>query len=223
MGQKNQLWWDLPAEDTFLLNKEIYAVEDSLYKKTVSELLDVLDVHQLIHVPVRKLSLGERMKMELIASLVHRPKIVFLDEPTIGLDVVMQKKLRDFIKKYNEKYRATILLTSHYMTDVEKLAKRVIVIDKGTILYDGSLDALVRKFSDYKFIDIVTASPISRQELEKFGDVISTDAGLARIQVTRKNTTDVAAVILKTFSVEDISIVDPDIEDIIRDVFTSKG
>src|SRR6266550_4753838 len=129
MGQKNQLWWDLPAVDSFLLNKEIYEIPDIQYKKTLGELTELLDVKDVLQVQVRKLSLGQRMKCELIAALIHNPKVLFLDEPTIGLDVIMQQKLRDFVKAYNERYNATILLTSHYMKDVEQLCERVIIID----------------------------------------------------------------------------------------------
>lgn len=145
MGQKNQLWWDLPAIDTFILQKEIYEIPASKYKKTLTDLLDLLDANDIYKVPVKKLSLGQRMKMEIIATLLHNPKVLFLDEPTIGLDVVMQKTLRSFIKEYNNKYKATIILTSHYMKDVEELCKRVIVINHGKILYDGQLSNLVKK------------------------------------------------------------------------------
>ncbi|MBP6883269.1 MAG: ABC transporter ATP-binding protein [Microgenomates group bacterium] len=147
MGQKNQLWWDLPAMDTFLLNKEIYEISDTDFKERVEELSELLDVKEIMHVQVRKLSLGQRMKCELMAALLHRPKILFLDEPTIGLDVVVQEKLRDFIKDYNLKYKATILLTSHYMRDVKHLCKRVVVINYGEIIYDGDLDRLMTEYA----------------------------------------------------------------------------
>src|SRR4029078_2087239 len=149
MGQKNQLWWDLPAADSFILQKEIYQLSDSTYKKTLSNLLDLLDGQDIYKVPVKKLSLGQRMKMEIISVLLHSPKVLFLDEPTIGLDVLMQKTLREFLREYNKEYKATILLTSHYMKDVEELCKRVIVINHGKILYDGLLSNLVKKFSPY--------------------------------------------------------------------------
>lgn len=147
MGQKNQLWWDLPPMDTFLLNKEIYEILDTDFKKRVEELSELLDVKDILNVQVRKLSLGQRMKCELMAALLHHPKIFFLDEPTIGLDVVAQQKLRDFIKEYNEKYKATILLTSHYMRDVKQLCKRVVVINYGEIIYDGDLDQLMKEYA----------------------------------------------------------------------------
>jgi len=147
MGQKNQLWWDLPPMDTFLLNKEIYEISDKDFKERVEELSELLDVKDIIHVQVRKLSLGQRMRCELIAALLHRPRIFFLDEPTIGLDVVVQQRLRHFIKEYNQKYKATILLTSHYMQDVKALCKRVIVINYGEIIYDGNLDRLMAEYA----------------------------------------------------------------------------
>ncbi len=146
MGQKNQLWWDLPPMDTLLLNKEIYEISDSDFKSRVEELSDLLDVKDILHIQVRKLSLGQRMKCELMAALMHRPKILFLDEPTIGLDVVVQQRVRHFIKEYNEKYKATILLTSHYMQDVKALCNRVVVINHGSIIYDGALNDLLKKF-----------------------------------------------------------------------------
>ena len=137
MGQKNQLWWDLPAIETLLLNKEIYSISDDQFTSTLNQLIDLLQIKDQLQVQVRKLSLGQRMKMELAASLIHSPKILFLDEPTIGLDVVMQKKIRDFIKDYNQKHKATIILTSHYLKDVQYLCQRIIVIDEGKIKYDG--------------------------------------------------------------------------------------
>ena len=158
MGQKNQLWWDLPAMDTFLLKKEIYEVSDADFKDRVEELSELLDVKKLLHIQVRKLSLGQRMKCELMAALIHRPKILFLDEPTIGLDVVVQHRLRNFIKEYNTKHKATILLTSHYMRDVKHLCDRVIVINFGSIIYDGKLDDLIEKYTkkgDHDVEDVI--------------------------------------------------------------------
>jgi ABC-2 type transport system ATP-binding protein len=175
MGQKNQLWWDLPAIDSFLLNKEIYEISDKKYRETLDELTKLLDVADILQVQVRKLSLGQRMKCELIAALIHNPKILFLDEPTIGLDVVMQQKLRDFVKEYNKRYNATILLTSHYMKDVEQLCKRVIIIDHGKILYDGALADIVKKYVKNKTLTVVFEKPVDRQKLAKLGEVIKFD------------------------------------------------
>ena len=223
MGQKNQLWWDLPAEETFLLNKEIYEIPDEQYKNTVGQLVELLDVKEKLGVQVRKLSLGERMKMELIAALIHTPKVLFLDEPTIGLDVVMQKQLRDFVKNYNELQRSTILLTSHYMEDVRQLAKRVIVIDHGTILYDGKLDNLVKKFASHKLLSVVLDEMVPKEKLEEVGVVVSYEYPKVVIKVKRKDSNDAASLLLKKFPVDDLNIEEPDIEDVIRDVFSTKN
>lgn len=220
MGQKNQLWWDLPAAETFLLNKEIYEIPDKEYTRTLDELVDMLDVSNLVNVPVRKLSLGERMKMELIAALIHKPKVLFLDEPTIGLDVVMQKKMRDFIQQYNEKSGATILLTSHYMEDVRQLASRVIIIDHGTILYDGKLDSLVKKFATYKELSVILETYVPPEQLKEVGEVVRYDFPQVIIRVPRSASNVAAAQLLQKFPVDDLNIEEPDIEDIIRDVFT---
>ncbi|MBI3385688.1 ABC transporter ATP-binding protein [Candidatus Gottesmanbacteria bacterium] len=220
MGQKNQLWWDLPAMETFLLNKEIYEVPEEKFKKTLSELIDLLEVEELVSVQVRKLSLGERMKMELIAALIHSPQVFFLDEPTIGLDVVMQKKMRDFIKTYNELHRSTILLTSHYMEDVRQLAKRVIIIDRGKILYDGKLDNLVKKFARYKMLSVVLDEYVPPDKLKEVGELTSYDFPRAILHVPRSASNVAAAQLLQKFPVNDLNIEEPDIEEIIRDVFT---
>ena len=222
MGQKNQLWWDLPAQETFLLNKEIYEIPGDAYKRTLNELVELLEVGELLKVQVRKLSLGERMKMELIAALIHSPKVLFLDEPTIGLDVVMQKKMRDFIRAYNEKYRATILLTSHYMEDVKQLASRIIIIDHGKILYDGKLDSLVRKYAQYKVLSVVLDTYVSPDKLKEVGELTDYNFPKAVIRVSRSVSNIAAAQLLQKFPVDDLNIEEPDIEDIIRDVFTKE-
>ncbi len=220
MGQKNQLWWDLPAMETFLLNKEIYEIPDDLYKKTLNELVELLEVSDLLKIQVRKLSLGERMKMELIAGLIHSPHVLFLDEPTIGLDVVMQKKMRDFIASYNQLHKSTILLTSHYMEDVRQLAKRVIVIDHGKILYDGKLDNLVKKFAKHKVLSVVLEEYVPPDKLADIGELVTYDFPKAIIRVPRSASNVAAADLLQKFPVDDLNIEEPDIEDIIRDVFT---
>lgn len=219
MGQKNQLWWDLPAQETFLLNKEIYEIPDNQYRKTLSELVELLEVESLLKVQVRKLSLGERMKMEVIAALIHSPRVLFLDEPTIGLDVVMQKKMRDFIEIYNKLRRSTILLTSHYMEDVRQLAKRVIIIDHGMILYDGKLDSLVKKYTKHKVLSVVLETYVAPDKLAEVGELIAYDFPKAVIKVSRGASNVAAAQILEKFPVADLNIEEPDIEDIIRDVF----
>jgi ABC-2 type transport system ATP-binding protein len=221
MGQKNQLWWDLPAIDSFLLNKEIYEISDKKYKDTLDELTELLDVADILQVQVRKLSLGQRMKCELIAALIHNPKILFLDEPTIGLDVVMQQKLRDFVKEYNKRYNATILLTSHYMKDVEQLCDRVIIIDHGKILYDGALTDIVKKYVKNKTLSVVFVKPVSKEKLAKLGDILKFDKTNATISVPREKTSHIAAKLLETFPVEDLNIEEANIEEIIRDVFSN--
>lgn len=219
MGQKNQLWWDLPALDTFSLQKEIYEIPDSKYKKTLNDLLDLMNAHEIYKQPVKKLSLGQRMQMEIIATILHDPKVLFLDEPTIGLDVVMQKKLREFIKDYNEKYNATIILTSHYMADVEVLCKRVIVIDKGRLLYDGLLSNLVKKYSPYKNLVVTFKKETEKKNFIKYGEIESFENQRLELLVKREDASKIVSEILTKFEVEDINIEDPQIEDVIRKVF----
>lgn len=223
MGQKNQLWWDLPAIDSFLLNKEIYEIPDEHYNKTIEQLSDLLDVQDILQVQVRKLSLGQRMKCELIAALLHNPKILFLDEPTIGLDVMMQQKLREFIKAYNQQYNATIILTSHYMKDVEELCKRIIIIDHGKILYDGKLESIVKKYAKNKSITAVFEKPVALEKVKQLGEVVSFEPTKAVISVSREKSNHVASKLLENFPVEDLNIEEPNIEEIIRDVFSHKG
>lgn len=226
MGQKNQLWWDLPAIESFILNKEIYEVPNEKYQATLGELTDLLGVKDLLKVQVRKLSLGERMKMELIAALIHSPKVLFLDEPTIGLDVVAQKKMRDFIKIYNQKYKATVILTSHYMDDVKELCKRVVIIDKGKVLFDGLLDDIVKKFADHKNLSIVLEKELTKKQieyLETLGGIKEFDFPKLVLQVPRENSNKVAAKLLQSFPVADLNIEESQIEDIIREVFTGKS
>lgn len=220
MGQKNQLWWDLPAQESFLLNKEIYGIPDAEYKRNLGELVELLDVEAMMGVPVRKLSLGERMKMELIAALIHRPEVLFLDEPTIGLDVVMQKKMRDFVASYNQLHRSTVLLTSHYMEDVRQLARRVIMIDHGRIMYDGKLDLLVKKYAKHKLLSVVLESYVPPEKLATIGELVSYAFPKAVIKVARNASNVAAAELLQEFPVDDLNIEEPDIEDVIRDVFT---
>ncbi|MCL4199718.1 ATP-binding cassette domain-containing protein [Patescibacteria group bacterium] len=219
MGQKNQLWWDLPAQETFLLNKEIYGIGDEEYKKNIGELTSLLDVEEMVKIPVRKLSLGERMKMELIAALIHAPEVLFLDEPTIGLDVVMQKKMRDFVASYNSLHRSTIVLTSHYMEDVRQLAKRVIIIDHGKIMYDGALERLVKRFAKHKLLSVVLDEYVPPERLEKIGELVSYSFPKVVIKVSRNASSLAAAELLQHFPVDDLNIEEPDIEDVIRDVF----
>lgn len=221
MGQKNQLWWDLPAMESFSLNKEIYEIPKKQFDETVHDLSHLLDVKEQLKVQVRKLSLGQRMKMELIAALLHNPKVLFLDEPTIGLDVVMQQNLREFVKEYNRKYNATILLTSHYMGDVEALCKRIIIINHGKILYDGLLSDLVKKHAPYKLISIVLNNMINPKELEELGEIKKFNYPQLVLSVPMHDASEITAKLLKKLPVEDVTIEDPDVEDIIRDVFSN--
>ena len=223
MGQKNQLWWDLPAMETFLLNKEIYGIDDASFKKNLKELSELLEASDLLNVQVKKLSLGQRMKMELIAALIHSPKVLFLDEPTIGLDIIAQKSLRDFIKEYNKKFNSTILLTSHYMKDVEALCKRIIVINKGKILFDGFLSDLIKKYSVTKKIYLILNKVIDPGKLRNFGEIRTYEFPSLVLEVKKDEVNQVAAKLIQDFPIDDINIVDQDIEDIIREIFENKN
>jgi len=222
MGQKNQLWWDLPPMETFELNKEIYEIPDGKYAKTLNELIKLLEVKEILKIQVRKLSLGQRMKCELIAALLHSPKVLFLDEPTIGLDVVMQKKMRDFIKEYNKRHQSTIILTSHYMGDVRELCKRVIIIDKGKIVFDGQLDEIVKKYADHKRISVILAKEIDPKKIEGIGKLKEFVYPKLVFVVKRKQASAIAAQILDKLPIADLNIEEPAIEDIIRELFTGK-
>src|SRR3989344_3425618 len=222
MGQKNQLWWDLPAIESFILNKEIYEVPNEQYKKTLDELVELLEVKDVLKIQVRKLSLGQRMKMELIAALIHSPKILFLDEPTIGLDVVMQKKMRDFIKEYNQRFNSTIILTSHYMDDVKELCQRVIIIDKCKLIFDGALDEIVKKYANHKLLTVVFDKKVDQDKLSEIGQVKEFNFPKAVISVKRSSASLAAAELLQEFPVADLNIEEPQIEDIIREVFTGQ-
>ena len=222
MGQKNQLWWDLPAVETFRLNKEIYSIPDEKYNQILNNLTEILDLKDYIHIQVRKLSLGQRMKAELIASLLHAPDVLFLDEPTIGLDVVMQKTVRDFIGEYNREYKATILLTSHYMLDVQELAKRVIVIDHGQLLFDGPLTDIIKKYAGEKRVTVELEKPIPQKDLEKIADIDETHGTRVTFKVKRSDVPNATEHILKKLPVLDLTVEDLPIEDIIRNLFTSK-
>lgn len=220
MGQKNQLWWDLPAMETFNLNRAIYEIPQKAFRENLEELVKLLDVGDLLNTPVRKLSLGQRMKMELIASLLPRPNVLFLDEPTIGLDIVAQEKMREFIKEYNKRYDATILLTSHYMGDVAKLASRVIIIDKGKILFDGKLDEIVERYAKEKVIKIILSRDIDIKEIAQIGKIKIFEFPKAIVSVPREAAPVAAAQVLQKFPVVDLTIEETPIEEIIREIFT---
>lgn len=218
MGQKNQLWWDLPAVETFDLNRTIYEIPKEQYNEVLNEMTELLDIGDVIKMPVRKLSLGQRMKCEFVASLLHTPKILFLDEPTIGLDVVMQKRIREFIKDYNKKYNATIILTSHYMDDVKEICDRVIFIHKGSILFDDKIDKLIEKYANYKLIIPTFVGKIERSELEKIKDceIVEFDGHRAVLKVDRKKSSTVSARIHKQFDIDDLDINEPKLENVVR-------
>ena len=221
LGQKNQLWWDLPARDSLELNSKIYGIPAASFERTVAELTELLNVKDKLNVAVRELSLGERMKMELIAALLHQPKVLFLDEPTIGLDVVSQKIVREFLQQYNVTRRTTILLTSHYMADIQALCRRVIIIDHGTIFFDGQLSEVLDRFADFKIVTIQcatheTAPPLN---LSKYGDLVEHAAGSIRLKVKRDRVIPVCKALLDELPVTDIDIQEVPIEDVIRQIF----
>jgi ABC-2 type transport system ATP-binding protein len=220
MGQKNQLWWDLPAQESFRLHQQIYRVDAAEFQATKNELVDLLAVRDLLGRPVRELSLGERMKMELIAALLHSPEVLFLDEPTIGLDVVAQHNIQQFLKFYQEKRRITILLTSHYMKDVAALCKRVVVIAQGQIQYDGSLSGIVDGFSGSKIITLQLGESQSAEGLERFGEVQSVQLPRVRLRCQRKDVSKTMAEILQQYQVDDIAVEDPPLEEAIASLFT---
>lgn len=224
MGQKSQLWWDLPPLEGFLLNKEIYGIPDKQFSETVDNLAEILDVQNILKIPVRKLSLGQRMKCELLAALLHNPRILFLDEPTIGLDVVIQKKIRAFLKEYNQKQNTTIMLTSHYMDDVQEICKRIIVINHGQLIYDGDLQKLIHEYAPNKILKLVFNSPVTKSVLKKFGEVskYQSDGLSATLTVPRASHTSVAGRILNELSVDDLDIAETSLEDIIREIFETK-
>ncbi len=219
MGQRSQLLWDLPATDTFSLNQAMYDVPEANYKKILSDLIELLDVSGQLETPVRRLSLGQRMKMELIAALLHSPKVLFLDEPTIGLDIVVQRNLRDFIRDYNQRYNATILLTSHYMGDVQELCKRVIVVSQGKVMFDGELNTLISKYSPRKIIHFVFEKKIPRSAVEQYGTVHNWNLPNISLSVPREDAAKIAGKIMQEHSVVDLAIDETPIEDIIRDIF----
>lgn len=222
MGQRQQLWWDLPAMESFLLNKEIYEIPSKLFYDNLEQLSSLLAVKELLKVPLRNLSLGERMKMELIASLLHSPRVLFLDEPTIGLDVVAQKEIRDFLKRYNKEHKTTIMLTSHYVRDVEALCERVLVLHKGEIVFEGNMSDLARRYSDDKLLTITFEGEVPK-DLNSYGKLISVDEGKATLRVGREKVAEVARLLLDRYEVKDMTVEEIPIEDVIREIFLSLG
>jgi ABC-2 type transport system ATP-binding protein len=225
MGNRSQLVWDIPAADSFRILQEIYKIPDDAYRRTLDELVALLDLGPLIHKPVRQLSLGERMKVEFAAGLLHKPQVAFLDEPTIGLDVSMQAKIRKFVAEHNRLTGATILLTSHYMADVVALCKRVIVIHRGKLLYDGGLAALASRMAPYKLIGVTLRDGANGEDLARYGEIAARDEARITLHVPRDDAPARAARIVNDLGdrLADISVEDPPIEDVIDKVFTSES
>ena len=221
MGNRNQLQWDLPALDSFELNRSIYRLRRDDFVAMRDELIDLLEIDDLVRKPVRNLSLGERMKVEIVGSLLHRPRVLFLDEPTIGLDVTMQKRIRSFIAEYNQRHGATVLLTSHYMADVVAPCRRVIVIHHGRVLFDGDLSALSDRFAAYKTIDVALAD--GSEPLDSYGEVLERDGDRVKLRVPKAEAARIAARLLGEQHVADLTIEEPPIEDVIEVVFAQKA
>ena len=223
MGQKQQLLWDLPPAETFAMNRAIYEIPRREFAETLEELVRLLELGDLVNKPTRQLSLGERMKCELAAALLHRPRVLFLDEPTIGLDVSMQATVRGFVRSYNERFGATVVLTSHYMEDVVQLCPRVIVIDRGQLIYDGDLRALSHKVRPDKRIVVRFANGAapSAQELARFGQVVAAEPGQATIQVSAEEVSGAVARILGALPVADLTVEDPPLEEVMSELFRS--
>lgn len=224
MGNRNQLAWDIPTIDSFNLNRAVYRIPQAEYEQTVAELTELLDLGALLNKPVRNLSLGERMKCEIAAALLHRPKVLFLDEPTLGLDVTMQRRIRAFVGQYNERTGATVLLTSHYMADVEALCKRVIVIHHGKLLFDGNLSGLVERFSPFKTIAVELVNgraDIPEAGMGIYGEVIEQDGGSIKLQVPKHETAAVTGRLLADLPIADLTVEESSIESVIEQVFAS--
>jgi len=223
LGQKQQLIWDLPPSETLELNRAIYGVPRDVFDRTKRELVELLQIEDVMGRPTRQLSLGERMKCELAAALIHGPKVLFLDEPTIGLDVAMQTIVRDFIRRYNEEHDATVILTSHNMADVAALCPRVIVIDHGKIVFDGDLEELVRRTRPDKRVVLRLGGKATEGALAELGKVVRADEGLAELQVPASDVSRVVARALASLPVQDLDVTDPPLEEVMADVFASKG
>lgn len=221
MGQKQQLLWDLPAMDSLRINATVYGISDSEFHHRVGELVEMLGLENKLNQPVRKLSLGERMKAELLAALLHRPQVLFLDEPTLGLDVNAQVSVRDFLREYNRRYEATVLLTSHYMADITALCQRVLLIYQGRLIYDGDLDGLLERFAPCRAVQVELAQPRSQQELAPYGTIESIDGREVHWIVPREDLTRTISRILADLEVTDLTVTDPPVEEVIGRVFRS--
>src|SRR5580765_5080655 len=218
MGQKNALWWDLPAQESLELNRAIYGIDRDRFQKVVGGLSELLEVQDKMNVMVRELSLGERMKMELISALIHEPRILFLDEPTIGLDVVSQKRVREFLRLYNREHRIVTMLTSHYMQDIEELCERVIVIDHGKIFFDGPLTDIIDRFSGHKVVALTFEKAVQR-DFSAFGEVIEQTPVSVQLKIPRAKVTETCRELLEACDVSDINVQEVPVEDVIRQLF----
>ncbi|ANY69366.1 multidrug ABC transporter ATP-binding protein [Paenibacillus sp. BIHB 4019] len=219
MGQKSQLWTDLPASESIVLNRYIYQVEERQYRETLDELVELLDVGKILNVQVRRLSLGERMKMELIAALIHRPKLLFLDEPTIGLDIETQQRVRRFLKQYNEQHRTTILLTSHYLKDIEDLCNRAIIISDGSLVFDGEFNRIDDWMNRKKIVKLKFASSVEAEWLAPYGTVMQSNGQVVTMEIGRERIQEVSRELLGRFPIDDITIEDVPIEDVILSLY----
>ncbi|MFN0054357.1 MAG: ATP-binding cassette domain-containing protein [Planctomycetales bacterium] len=221
MGQKNQLWWDLPAQESFSLHKEIYRIDPRDFDRRLDELTELLEVRSLVGQPVRELSLGERMRMELIAALLHAPDLLLLDEPTIGLDVVSQRRVQDFLKHYQAERQLTVLLTSHYMKDVQALCRRAIIINEGELKHDGPLEQIVDRFSKFKVIELQFAGESRPAGLERFGEVFDDKFPRAKLRVPRNQVPEILSALLSAYALEDVGVHDRPLEETIAEMFTT--
>lgn len=222
MGQKNQLWWDLPAQESFRLHKEIYRVEAADFQRRLDELTELLSVRDLVGQPVRELSLGERMRMELIAALLHSPDVLLLDEPTIGLDVVSQRRVQEFLKYYQAHRKITVLLTSHYMKDVEALCERAVIINEGEIKHDGPLIDILDRFSRHKIMDLQFAGTQVPGDLERFGTVVELRPPRVKLEVPRNQIPKILTALLSNYNIEDVGVQERPLEEVIAELFTNQ-
>jgi ABC-2 type transport system ATP-binding protein len=218
MGQKNALWWDLPAQESLELNRAIYGIDRTRFTKVVGGLAELLEVEDKMNVMVRELSLGERMKMELISALIHEPRVLFLDEPTIGLDVVSQKRVREFLRIYNEQHRIVTMLTSHYMQDIEELCHRVVIIDHGKIFFDGQLSSIIDRFSGHKILSLTFEKQVT-SDFSPFGEVIQQTPVSVQLKVPRAKVTETCRKLLEACAVSDINVQELPVEEVIRQLF----
>jgi len=221
MGQKQQLIWDLPALDSLRINAAVYGISDRDFDDQINTLTEMLSLEGKLTQPVRKLSLGERMKAELMAALVHQPQVLFLDEPTLGLDVNAQVSVRDFLREYNRRYQATVLLTSHYMADITALCQRVIVIHQGQLIYDGSLEGLVDRFAPCREVEVELAKNYTPEHLARYGDIEVIDGRMAKFLVPQESLTRTVATLLSDLEVIDLAVTEPPIEEVIGRVLRS--